>query len=186
MKKLSLIVAMTRERVIGVNNELPWHLPEDLKYFKEVTMGSPIIMGRKTFESIGRPLPGRSNIVVTRNKNYSPKDFLVSKNDGDLSAKQSESLSLCRVVHSLEDAIILSNRLENNPKNNDPFLIGGAELFNQGIDQCSSLYITWIEKNFEGDAHFPEIDLAPFELKSETKREAPFKHSYCVYSRKSD
>lgn len=128
---LSLIVAHSSNRVIGKNNDLPWHLPEDLKHFKATTMGHAIIMGRKTFESIGRPLPGRRNVVITQNPNWSAEGV--------------------DVVHSLDD-IVRERSFE------DGFIIGGATLYKQALPFVQRLFITLICQEFEGDAFFPEID----------------------------
>ncbi|MDG4656347.1 dihydrofolate reductase [Ectobacillus antri] len=130
---ISLIAAMDRNRLIGTNNELPWRLPADLAYFKRVTMGHPVIMGRKTYESIGRPLPGRENIIVTRNPAY--------KAEG------------CVVVHSLDE---LLTRFASSDK--EAFVIGGAELYKEALSVGNRLYITHIEDEFSGDAWFPCID----------------------------
>ncbi len=123
----SIIVAQSENRVIGINNTLPWHLPADLKRFKAITMGHHMIMGRKTYESIGKPLPGRTSIVITRNK-----DLVF---DG------------CIMAHSLYEAFEIAQ------KNNDTeaFVIGGAELIKQAIDNCDKLYLTTIHQYFEGD-----------------------------------
>ena len=129
MTQLSIIVAVAHERVIGVNNTLPWHLPEDLKRFKALTMGHHIIMGRKTYDSLGRLLPGRTTVIVTRNKNYKVEGALVA--------------------HSLEAAIALC---END---SEVFLIGGAELYQDGLKLAHKLYITEIELDVVGDAFFP-------------------------------
>ena len=126
---INIIVAMSKNRVIGNNNTLIWHLPEDLRRFKELTTGNTIVMGRKTYESIGKPLPNRRSIIITRDTNY-----LV---DG------------CEVVNSLEEALLLSN--------SDCFIIGGGEIYRQAIDIADRLYITTIDKEFEGDTTFPEI-----------------------------
>jgi len=134
---LSIIVAMTEERLIGAQGHLPWHLPEDLKHFKEVTMGSPVLMGRKTFESIGRVLPGRRNIIITRNF--------------DFTAKGAE------VTHSLEEALALCERSQE--KYEEIFVIGGAEIFQLALPKARRLYLTIIRKRFEGDAYFPKFDL---------------------------
>lgn len=132
MTTLSLIAAMAKNRVIGRNNSLPWHLPEDLKYFKATTLGKPILMGRKTFESIGKPLPGRTSVVLTRNQGWS---F-----DG------------CLVVPSLDAALAqLADREEI-------LVIGGAELYQQTLARADRLYLTEIDADFEGDAWFPEFD----------------------------
>ena len=138
MSTLSLIVAHANNRVIGQNNTLPWHLPEDLKRFRALTMGHHIIMGRKTFESLGRLLPGRSTIIVTRNKEY--------KIEGAL------------IAHSLQAALILASG------DNEPFVIGGAELYKDGLKHATKLYITEVHAEFTGDAFLPEIDLSDWNL----------------------
>lgn len=132
MSKLSIIVAMSSNHVIGANNTLPWHLTEDLKYFKSLTTGHTIIMGRKTYQSIGRPLPHRRNIVISRNTETSYEGM--------------------EVVHSIEDAFSIT---KNDKK---VFVIGGADIYKQVLDQVDLLYITEIKKSFSGDAFFPEID----------------------------
>jgi dihydrofolate reductase len=142
MTTLTLIVARARNGVIGRDNQLPWRLPEDLAFFKRTTMGAPIIMGRKTHESIGRPLPGRRNIVVTRD-----------------AARRYEG---CDVVTSVEDALKLSPDAE-------AFLIGGAQLYADAIARADKLIITEIDADFEGDTHFPAPDP---ELWREVSREA--------------
>jgi dihydrofolate reductase len=129
---ISFIVAMDENQLIGKNNELPWYLPADLAYFKKTTMGSPIIMGRKTHESIGRALPGRENIILTRNKNY-------------------ESPS-CTIVYSLDELMEMSEQL-----NKELFVIGGAEIYKELLTVANRLYITRIHHEFEGDAFFPEV-----------------------------
>jgi dihydrofolate reductase len=132
MRRLSIIVAMARNRVIGVDNRLPWHIPGELKYFKQLTMGHHIIMGRKTYESIGRPLPGRVTVIVTRDTRYSQEG--------------------CLVAHSLEEAIRLAEGDE------EVFFVGGDSLYRQALPLVDRLYITEIQADFEGDAHFPEFD----------------------------
>jgi len=138
MMSLSVIVALAKNRVIGLNNTLPWHLPEDLKRFKQLTMGHHIIMGRKTYESLGRLLPGRQTVIVTRKPDY--------KVDGAI------------VVHSLEQAISVSSA------DSEAFLIGGAELYQQSLPLAKRLYLTMIDAEFEGDAYFPEIELDHWDL----------------------
>ena len=133
MASLSLIVAIAKNRVIGVNNTLPWHLPEDLKRFRALTTGHHIIMGRKTYDSLGRLLPGRTTVIVTRNPDYKVEGAIV--------------------VHSLEAAI------EACGDDNEAFLIGGAELYKDGLKLANKLYITEIEAEYEGDAFFPEFDM---------------------------
>lgn len=129
---ISLIAAMSRNRVIGKDNRLPWKLSADFKRFKELTSGKPIIMGRKTFESIGRPLPNRTNIIITRDINY--------KADG------------CIVVDSAEDALkAASNAAE-------VMIIGGEQIFRMFLPKADKMYLTFIDEEFEGDAYFPEYD----------------------------
>lgn len=129
---VSMIAALARNGVIGKDNGLPWRLPSDLKRFKSITMGKPIIMGRRTHESIGRPLPGRHNIVVTRNEGY--------RSEG------------CTVVHSVREA------LESAAGSEEVVIIGGAELYAQFFPRASRLYLTLIDREFEGDTYFPEFD----------------------------
>ena len=130
--KLSIIVAMTADRVIGRDNQLPWHLPADLKHFKQLTTGKPILMGRKTWESIGRPLPERTNIVITRDTGYTAAG--------------------CVVVHSLEAALRAAKH------NQEIMVIGGSELYCQVLPEVSTIYLTQVHADVEGDAIFPEID----------------------------
>ena len=130
--RVSLIVAMAKNRVIGVNNTLPWRLPADLKHFKTLTMGHHIVMGRKTYESIGKPLPGRTSVVVTRNANYAQPGVVV--------------------VNSLEAAISACG------EDSEIFVIGGAELYRQAIDLADRIYLTEIDAAISGDAHFTEFD----------------------------
>jgi len=129
--KISIVVAMAANRVIGRDNQLPWHLPADLKYFKQTTMGKPILMGRKTWESIGRPLPGRTNIVITRDENYDAPG--------------------CVVVHSIEAA------LQAAAKQDEVMIIGGAEFYRQVLPRTDRIYLTRINEDFEGDTLFPEL-----------------------------
>ena len=135
--KVSLIVAMAKNHVIGRDNQLPWHLPEDLRYFKRVTMGKPVIMGRKTFESIGRPLPGRANIVITRNTEW-----------------QAEGV---HVVHSLDAAIDHCRKLCAADGIEEAMVIGGAEIYSQALHRADRLYLTWVHAHVEGDAWFPDF-----------------------------
>ncbi len=129
---LSLICAMDKNRLIGNNNKLPWHLPADLALFKRNTLGKPIIMGRKTFDSIGRPLPGRQNIVITSNPDW-----------------QAEG---CDIANSVDQALALVKNAE------EAMLIGGASLYQQTIERADMLYLTLIDHTFNGDTWFPEFD----------------------------
>jgi dihydrofolate reductase len=126
---ISLIAAMSKNRVIGNNNSLIWKLPADMKRFKEITTGKTVIMGRKTYESIGRPLPNRRNIIITRNGSYSV--------DG------------CEVTSSLEKAIEISN--------GDAMIIGGGEIYTQALSIADKVHLTIIHEDFEGDTYFPEM-----------------------------
>lgn len=134
--RLSLLVAMARNRVIGQNNKLPWHLPADLKHFKSLTMGKTIVMGRKTYESIGRPLPGRTNIIITRQTSYQVPGAIV--------------------VNSVEDALLVCEK--TGTADSEHFMIGGEELFRQTLEICQRIYITEIQQDFKGDTFFPEFD----------------------------
>lgn len=131
MKNLSIIVATAENNVIGINNTLPWHLPEDLKRFRALTTGHHIVMGRKTYESLGRLLPGRVTVIVTRNENYSV--------DGAI------------IANSLQDA------LQKCGADEEVFLIGGAELYKDGLALANKLYLTKIHASFEGDAFFADF-----------------------------
>ncbi|WKA57138.1 dihydrofolate reductase [Planococcus shenhongbingii] len=128
---ISLMVAHDPNRVIGKDNQLPWHIPEDLAYFKKHTVGKGIVMGRNTFESIGRPLPKRRNIVVTRNSDY-----------------QAEGVD---VVHTLEDAVRLAEEMHE-----EVMVIGGEQIFRSILPVADRLYITLIKQDFDGDTFFPE------------------------------
>ena len=130
---LNLIVALDKSGVIGVDGRLPWKLPNDLKRFKQLTLGCPLIMGRKTFESIGRPLPARQNIVLTRNIEFSATGV-------DL---------FCSLEQAL-DAVV-------GGKNKEIFIIGGAEIYTQGLAKAHRMYLTEVEANVDGDTYFPEV-----------------------------
>lgn len=126
---VKIIVATSKNRVIGDSNSLIWHLPADLKRFKELTTGNPIVMGRKTYESIGRPLPNRRNIIITRDVKYDVEG--------------------CEVVNSLEEALMICN--------NNCFIIGGGEIYKQSMSIADQIYLTLVHEDFEGDTEFPEI-----------------------------
>lgn len=128
--KLSLIVATDFNRLIGRGNAMPWHLPADLAHFKRVTMGRPVIMGRRTFESIGRPLPGRTNIVLSRDPAFAAEG--------------------CIVVRGLDEAIARAGDID------EVFVIGGAMLYEEALPRADRLYLTIVEHEFEGDAWFPD------------------------------
>ncbi len=160
MTTLTIIVARARNGVIGRDNQLPWHLPEDLAFFKRTTMGAPIIMGRKTHESIGRPLPGRRNIVVTRDA--------ARRFDG------------CETATSIEQALALVAQA-GTP---EAFLIGGTQLYAEGIGSADKLVITEIDADFEGDATFPAPDPEQWEVVArEAHRADAFEYARVVYRR---
>ena len=160
--KISLIVAMASNRVIGLNNQMPWHLSADLKKFKKITMGSPILMGRKTYESIGRPLPGRTNIIVSRNLEY--------RQNG------------CMIFNDLKTALIKA--CENA---DEIFVIGGSDLYETILPIADAIYLTIINKEFLGDAYFPGIDLNDwFEVERENINDDPdvaFSYSFLKFER---
>lgn len=130
--RIAIIAAVARNGVIGSGNRMPWHLPEDLKRFRRLTLGHAVIMGRRTFESIGKPLVGRSNIVVTRSRDW--------------------TCAGCHAAHSLESALAAVHEPQ------DAFIIGGAEVYALALPVAFRLYMTEIEREFEGDAFFPEFD----------------------------
>lgn len=146
---ISIIVAMAANRTIGINNTLPWRIPEDLKHFKALTMGHHMVMGRKTFDSIGKPLPGRTTVVVTRNREL--------KIEG------------CVMAHSLEEALAACAGEE------EIFVVGGAELYEQAMPLADTLYITEVRQSVEGDAHFPKFDKSEWMevAREERHQEAP-------------
>ena len=149
---ISLIVAHDKQRIIGYENGMPWHLPGDLKYFKDQTMGKPVIMGRKTFESIGRPLPGRRNIVITRNEQY--------KADG------------IEVVASLDEALALAGNVP------EIMIIGGEQIFRLALPIADRLYVTVIDYSFVGDTYFPEYESEFVEVSAQEPVIAPEGYSF--------
>lgn len=132
--KISLIVAMSSNRVIGRDNKMPWHLSADLKRFRAITMNSPILMGRKTFESIGKPLDGRTNLILSKNKKYQPEG--------------------CLVFDSLQEALEKAKNIGD-----ELFIIGGAMLYEMTLPVAQRLYLTDIQAEFDGDTFFPEFNL---------------------------
>ena len=143
--KIAIIVAMAENGVIGRNNKLPWYLPEDLQYFKKVTMGKPIIMGRKTFDSLKKPLPGRTNIVITRDQNYQHSGI--------------------RVVHTIEAAIELAKNIALIDGVEEIMVIGGAQIYQAALLYVDQIYLTKVQQTVEGDAYFPEIDWNQWKIK---------------------
>jgi dihydrofolate reductase len=158
---ISMIVAMDENGLIGKNNSLPWHLPNDLKYFKRITIGNTIVMGRKTYESIGKPLPGRKNVILTRNKNYTIDNATIIN-----------SPDMVQQLASIDDV----------------FIIGGAELFSSLIGITDKLYITKIHEKFEGDVYFPSINWDDWVIESVEKGTVDdnniYQHDFYIYKRK--
>ena len=148
---ISLIAAMDKNRLIGRENGLPWHLPADFKHFKEVTMAKPVIMGRKTFESIGKPLPGRTNIVISRS-GFNAEGIIV--------------------VDAIENALKAADDAE------EVMVIGGASFYEQMLDKADRLYLTHVDAECEGDAWFPAFDLSDWEIVSEEEHDADEKNNY--------
>lgn len=159
---ITIIAAIANNNALGKNNKLIWHLPADLIRFKKTTLNHFVIMGRKTFESLNKPLPNRTNVVVTRNKNY--------KAEG------------CIVVHSLKEAIEVSKDEEN------VFILGGAKIYEQAIEFADKLDLTLVYENFEADAFFPEIDkniwkeITRQDLKADEKNK--YNYSFITYTKK--
>lgn len=144
---VSIIVAMSENRVIGLNNRLLWHLPVDMKHFKETTYGHHVIMGRKTYESFNVPLKGRVNIVITRNRNYIQEGIVV--------------------VHSLDDALEFAKKAGEE----EVFIIGGGEIYKLGLTATDRIYLTIVHAELQGDTRFPELNMS--EWKEVSKREYP-------------
>lgn len=159
---ISFIVAMGKNRIIGKNSSLPWNMPADMKRFRDLTAGKPMIMGRKTFESIGRPLPNRTNIIITRDKNCKVKG--------------------CVVAHSVDEAIKAAG---NAP---EAMVIGGFQIFKEFFPIANKIYLTVIGNNFEGDTYFPEYNKSEWKEteKEEYKKdgENPYDYTFLVLERK--
>lgn len=157
---ISLIVAAANNGAIGLNNDLPWRLPADLRHFKTLTTGHHILMGRKTYESIGRPLPNRTSVVITRNANFEAEG--------------------CKVVHSLSEAIQVAKQTPEN----EAFLIGGAQLYELALAEkvIDKIYLTEVDTEVEGDAFFPKLETAEWKELSRVHHVAneknPFAYSF--------
>lgn len=165
---ISMIAAMSTNRVIGKDNALPWHLPNDLRFFKESTLGKPIIMGRKTFESIGRPLPGRPNLVVTTNPDFKAEGVII--------------------VNDLDSALEVAEGLVPMDAPNEIMVIGGGQIYAQALAKASRLYITQVDAEIEGDAFFPEFDRNEWFVTRNEKHQAcsknPYNYAFQVLDRK--
>lgn len=161
---ISFIVATSENNVIGKNNKLPWHLPTDMKYFKNVTWAMPVIMGRKSFEALGEPLRGRTNIVVTRNKGWHATGV--------------------QTVPSIDQAITLAAQTDAK----EIFITGGGEIFRAALPSADRIYLTRVHENFDGDAFFPELDEDEWKLVSNRDcppdEKNPYAMSFQVWERK--
>ena len=156
----SIIVATAHHGVIGKDNNLPWHLPADLKYFKAVTMGKPIVMGRKTFESIGRPLPGRRNIVLTRDREW-----------------RADGVTVIHDINDLEQSVGEADEV---------MIIGGAQIYEATLNKAKRLYVTEVDCDVDGDAYFPAIEPSVWHEVSREAHEAEAEqpaYSFVVYDR---
>lgn len=161
---ISIIVAMGKSRVIGIKNTLPWKLPADLNHFRQITKDKPVIMGQKTFESIGKALPGRINIILTFDKNFRAPG--------------------CIPAYSIEKALQIAK--EKGAK--EAMICGGASVYKQFLPLADRMYLTFIEGDFEGDAYFPEFDWQDWEekerIKNEPDKENPYKYTFITLERK--
>jgi len=161
---VSIIVALSETRVIGYRNQLPWQLPADLAYFRRMTLGKPIMMGRKTYESIGRPLPGRDNYIITRNANYTVPGAQVFP---------SVAAALASVSGDVEEVMVM----------------GGGQIYQAVLAQAQRLYMTWVEGEFEGDTYFPDYDASAWTLLSSDPHVADHQHAHAytfkIFQRKS-
>lgn len=161
----SLIVAMDNDRCIGVDNTLPWHISEDLRRFKELTLSKPVIMGRKTYDSIGRPLPKRPNIVVSRNKTYRPYGAWAE--------------------NSLESAVTNALNTAHRDQQDEIMIIGGAQIYDLAMPLVDRMYVTHVDTSVNGDAHFPEIDPNTWkEVERTDSAQKDLKYSFVTYERK--
>lgn len=160
---ISSIVAMNKDRIIGHNNQIPWYLPADLRYFKKITSGHPVIMGRNCFESIGRPLPNRTNIIISRDA------FFIA--------------SSCIVVRSIPEALAAAHQTGSD----EVFIIGGGQIYEQTASLWDKLYLTMVDVNCDGDVFFPEINPAEWKLISEEAHTADdknaFNHHFLIYEK---
>ncbi|KSU83385.1 dihydrofolate reductase [Fictibacillus enclensis] len=159
---ISYVFAMDRNRLIGKQNDLPWHLPADLKHFKKVTMGKPILMGRKTYESIGKPLPGRENIILTRDESF-----------------QAEG---CTVLHTVQDAL--------DRQDTELCVIGGSEVFRLFMPYVERMYVTRIDESFDGDTYFPAYDESEWNIIDRTTgildEKNKYPHEFLTFEKNND
>jgi len=157
---VSFIAAMSQNRVIGRDQGLPWHLPEDLKRFRAITKGHPVIMGRKTFDSIGKPLPARENIVITRQK---------------------ISIPGVKIVSNIDQALEFFEKTDE-----EVFILGGGQIFSEALSRADRIYLTLIERDFDGDVLFPEVNWAQFKKTFEEAHTEPMPYRFINYDRIRD
>ena len=148
---ISIIVAVAQNGVIGDKNSLLWHISEDMRFFKRTTSGHPVIMGRKTYESLGRPLPNRTNVVISRTL---------------------RSIEGCTVVGSLEEAVAMF------PKEEEVFIIGGAQIYAEALAVADRMYITHVDREYDGDTSFPNVDFSKWQLVSVERHERGEEYEY--------
>ena len=169
---VSLIVALTRNHTIGLDNDMPWHLPDDLRYFRQQTSGKPVVMGRKTFDSIGRPLPKRTNIVISRQSDFQPEGVIV--------------------VSSLEQALKTARATAAKAEDaslRDVIVMGGAQIYTQALPLVDRLLLTEIDAEIEGDTFFPDFDRSEWQETAREHRQPceknPLPYDFVVYQRRS-
>lgn len=164
----SIIVARANNGVIGKDNGLIWHMPRDLRFFKETTTGHYVLMGRKSYEAVGKPLPNRLNIIITRNKDYAAEN--------------------CLVLHSLHEALDLASQ----QKQQEVFILGGGEIYRQALNKgwVDRIYLTEIKESFEGDTYFPELDMSQWQESKREEHQAdeqnPHDFAFVILERKSE
>ncbi|MBW3546179.1 MAG: dihydrofolate reductase [Bacteroidetes bacterium] len=164
----SIIVARANNGVIGKDNGLIWHMPRDLRFFKETTTGHYVLMGRKSYEAVGKPLPNRLNIIITRNSDYAAEN--------------------CLVLHSLQEALELASQ----QKQQEVFILGGGEIYRQALDKgwVDRIYLTEIKESFEGDTYFPELDMSQWQESMREEHQAdeqnPHDFAFVILERKRD
>lgn len=162
--KIAIIAAVANNNAIGIDNKIPWHLPEDLRYFKSITMGKPIIMGRRTFDSLGKPLPGRTNIIVTKERVNHHKNIMIAT--------------------GIDEAIKIAEQVAIAQSAEEIMIIGGAHIYKQTLSLADKLYLTRIYKSFDADTFFPDIDTGQwhetFREEHFSKNSAVFKYAFTV------
>jgi len=185
--KISLIAALSENRAIGKGNQLIWKIPEDLKRFREITFGHPVIMGRKTFESIGKLLPNRTNIIITRDKEYKIKGAIIvhsfeealsTARDVILNLSNSLRINSVKNLGGYRDPSVATLSQDDNARREEIFIIGGGQIFEQAIKIADKLYLTIIEKEFKGDTFFPDYSSFKKVSESEIKKFQGIKYRF--------